>query len=192
METTQVQVTTSGAMVPCKINPDKIREVISITDDDVMWLKISDAGFHAGENFMAEELSGLILDFKTYWIKWCQNEPPDKIPYSKMEDQPEGYELRTDLKVKLLDGELVGLSMAPSSTRSFSRYTRRLLAARYEPGDVITIFRTRSVVNKINQKFTIIDFEFIPPKPSSALDKSTEAATVTVVEDVNIEDEIPF
>jgi hypothetical protein len=179
----QALVTREGFMVAVEIDPETIRQVISISDDDVLWLKISEAGFHADDTFMAQELNGVILNAKAYWIQWTPGQPPDKIPFRTMDDQPQGYELRCDLKVKLLDGELVGLSLAPSSCRSFSRYARRLTAMRLQLGDVVTIFRTRAVSNKMGQKFSIVDFDFIPPRTDNKPKTVSDVITVSAVED---------
>ena len=183
-------VTTDGRMVNIKIDPEIVESVISISDDDVLWLKIAEGGFLDGDNFMAPEIRGIVFDIKPYWIKWNIGEPPEKIPFRSMDDQPEFFELRTDLKVSLIDGELVGLSLAPSSSRNFSRYMRRLQSMRLPISEVITVFTTRAVVNKQKQKFVMLDFDVIPPKAGP--EKAKQPQDQGDVEDVPIDDDVPF
>lgn len=183
-------VTTDGRMVAIKIDEDIIESVISISDDDVLWLKIAEGGFLDGDNdFLAAELRGIVFDIKPYWIQWLIGEPPIKLPFRSMDDQPEGFELRTDLKIKLIDDELVGLSLAPSSTRNFSRYMRRLQSMRLPISEVITVFTTRAVTNKQKQKFTMLDFDVIPPKAETP---KRGRADVEVIDNIVIDDDVPF
>ena len=163
----QALVATDGTMVAVRVTPEVVDAIISISDADVLWLKISEGGFLNGDVFMAPELTGVIFDIKPYWIRWSTTEAPEKIPFRKLEDQPEGFELRTDLKVSLRHGELIGLSLAPSSARNFSRYLRRLQGLRLLVSEVVTIMRPRSVTNKMKQKFCILDFEVVTPTAGS-------------------------
>ncbi len=189
-------VTTEGRMLAVKIDPDTIESIISISDDDVLWLKIAEGGFLDGDDFLTAELRGIVFDIKPYWIRWNIGEPPEKIPFRSMDDQPEGFELRTDLKIKLLDDELVGLSLAPSSSRNFSRYMRRLQGLRLPISEIVTSFSTRAVVNKQKQKFTILDFDFIlPPKTGKfqpGPDRKAEEPNREAVVIDAAEDDVPF
>ncbi|MFH0812219.1 MAG: hypothetical protein V2A69_05210 [Pseudomonadota bacterium] len=164
----QALIRTDKGMVPVRLTDESIERVISISDDDVKWLKISEAGFMDGHEFLTSELTGKILDIHPYWIKWLIGEPPEKIPFTKLEDEPEGFELRTDIKILLGDGEIMGLSLASSSSHAISRYMRRLQALRLVPSEIITTMKTRAVVNRENQKFTILDFQFVPPTPENS------------------------
>ncbi len=159
--------TQTGDLVEMKIDAEAARQIISITDDDVLWVKPIEAGFSAGDNIIPE-LRGVIFDTKVYWIHWPVTGAPEKVPFTSMDEQPEGFELRCDIKMALVDGELVGLSLAPSSARSFSRYMRRLQSARLPIDEVVTVARTRAVTNKNKQKFVIVDFEPVPRRVENA------------------------
>jgi len=178
----QALTTMDGWQVANRVDPQTVDNVISISDDDILWLKVGEAGFLAGDSHFSSELAGIIFDVKPYFIKWTIGEKPDKAPFTSMDDQPEGYELRCDIKLSLSDGELVGLSMAPSSARNFSRYMKRLKSLRLPVGEVITIMTTRSVLNKNKQKFCLLDFNFTQPEPGIL--KAREVAFG--------DDEIPF
>jgi hypothetical protein len=170
----QTLIRTDNGLVPIHLTHEVIEKVISISDDDVKWLKISEAGFMDGHEFLTGELAGEIIDIKPYWIKWFIGEPPEKIPFTKLEDEPEGFELRTDIKVLLRDGEIMGLSLASSSSHAISRYMRRLQALRLVPSEIVTTMKTRAVMNRQNQKFTILDFQFVPPTPENSHSRVVE------------------
>ena len=162
--TNRAIVTGTGTAIAVRITPDIVEQVVSITNDDVVWLKIAENGFLEGEEPLCTELRGTIFDATPYWIRWTAAGPPEKLLYRQMADQPEGFELRCDLKIRASHGELIGLSLAPSSARSFSRYVRRLQALRLDPAEVITILSTRTVSNSKGQRFTVVNFDFVPPK----------------------------
>lgn len=187
----QALVTTDGSLVAVRVTPEIVDAVISISDDDVLWLKFSEGGFFNGDNFMAAEIQGVIFDVKPYWIRWLMAEPPDKIPFRSMDDQPEGYELRTDLKVSLRHGELVGLSLAPSSVRNFSRYARRVKGLHLGINDVVTIFSPRAVTNKQKQKFCILDFDLVPPKAANFRPGPEPEPPPISMDDISFDD-VPF
>jgi len=146
------------------INPEVIDAVVSISDDDVKWVKIAAGGFYDGDKLFAEEMRGVIFDFKPYWIRWTPGKPPEKIPFTAMDLQPEGFELRLDLKVALPSEEFIGLSLAPSSARSFSRYMRRVQSARLILSEIVTLFSVKIVTNKNAQKFALVQFDFVAEK----------------------------
>ncbi len=164
----QTLIRTDKGLIPVRLTREVVERVISISDDDVKWLKISEAGFMDGNEFLTDELAGKILDIKPYWIQWIPGQPPEKIPFTSLHDQPEDFELRTDIKILISDGEVIGLSLASSSSHAISRYMRRLQALRLVPSEIITMMKPRAVVNRQNQKFTILDFQFVPPTPENS------------------------
>lgn len=170
----QTLIKTDKGLIPIRLTSEVVERVISISDDDVKWLKFNETGFLDGNEFLTSELAGKILDIHPYWIKWLIGEPPEKIPFTKLEDEPEGFELRTDIKILLCDGEIMGLSLASSSSHAISRYMRRLQALRLVPSEIVTTMKTRAVVNRQNQKFTIIDFQFVPPIPENSHSRVVE------------------
>jgi hypothetical protein len=177
----QELVVTSGSLVPVQYDRETVQKVISISDADCIWLKATEAGFLEGDTPIGMEISGIIFDIKPYWIMWIPGQPPDKVPFTSMDEQPSDYELRTDLKIRLMDRELIGLSLSPSSARNFSRYMRRVEATRLDVSSVITTIRPRSVMNKNKQKFVILDFEY--HLPDAAVKQSMTAPE---------NDDIPF
>lgn len=195
--TNRAIVTGTGTAIAVRITPDIVEQVVSITNDDVVWLKIAENGFLEGEEPLCTELRGTIFDATPYWIRWTAAGPPEKLLYRQMADQPEGFELRCDLKIRASHGELIGLSLAPSSARSFSRYVRRLQALRLDPADVVTVLSTRTVTNKKAQRFTVVVFDFVPPKAMTDHEepKAPGLASVTEKESAGRDelfDGIPF
>ena len=103
----------TGTAIAVGITPDIVDQLVSLTGDDIVWLKITDNGFHEADQLLCTELRGTIFDATPYWIRWAAAGPPEKLPYRQMSDQPEGFELRCDLKLRASHGELIGLSLPP-------------------------------------------------------------------------------
>jgi len=172
------------------IPQDTITNIIKISDDDVRWLRIGHEGFMDGQAVFAERLYGTVCRISPYWIKWTAGEPPEKMPFVSMEDQPQGFEIRTDIKICLHTGEFVGLSLASSSSHNFSRFVRRLTSQGLNIKDVVTEFTTRSVMNAKGQRFPICEFSYVPRKPKPE-DQGKQPADVEIVETTD-DEEVPF
>ena len=163
---------------------DVIAQVASLSSRDVGWLKYSESGFFLGEVHYADELRGIIFDTKLYCIKFAPGDRPHRVPFVSVDDVPDGYEVRTDVFLKLDDGETVGISMSPSSTNSYSHFVRKLLEQRLSVNRVLTVLSTRMVANKKGQRFCLLDFKYILPEPGFF--------QVEDVEDAEVEDGVPF
>jgi len=198
METQEVALKAEKGLLVVNIPPEVEEQICSISDDDIKWLKISNGGFLDGDRFLTAEIQGVVFDVVPYFIRWFLAEPPDKVPFTSLKDQPENYELRVDLKLSLADGELVGLSMPPTSARSFSRYMKRLGCLRFPISEVVTVIRTKSVVNKAKQRYTVLTFDVIPPKTPKAAPENVSEPPDSFYdaegEKVSLfaEDDIPF
>lgn len=178
-------------LVRSQLAPETIEQIVSISDDDVRWLKTSDAGFIDGEDLVSKELAGIVVNTKPYFVKWCIGEPPVKAPFTSLGDCPENFELRVDVVMVLRSEELIGLSLPPSSSRNFSRYMRRVQKARLNLSEIVTLATCRPVLNKSNQKFVVIDFKPLAslPKEQKIDPKNSDNDEIPIE---TYEDDIPF
>ncbi len=144
------------------IPPEEIQKVIDIGDSAIFWARQDTLGFLIDDKLIPE-IRGYIIGIKSYLIKW-EGGVPDKIPLVKEEEAPEGYEPRCDVKI-LCKNYTVGLSLPTSSFKyRFSPYIKALRLAGLQPSDVITVARTKEVMNRKQQKFTLVIFETAEPE----------------------------
>ena len=146
---------TERAIVPREKNlpgipDDKLSAVIQLSDDRTNWVKIVEGGFKLlGQDKFVKQLVGKIVDVTPYLIKF-ESGVPTKIPNVTDDlEIPEGYERRCDVKL-LVDDELFGLSLPPSSIRFYlSPYLKFLRNKNLRPENVLTRVTSKMASNSM-------------------------------------------
>ena len=142
--------------------PDQtIEDVIALADDTCQWCKLVTGGFKfINQDKIAPEIIGRMMSIKPYLIDFDQGDRlPAKKPHVKDDIQiPEGYFRRCDVKLSA-DGQLLGLSLAPSSMKwQLSPYLKYLKNQGLRPDEVITRIRSKQASN-IQGTFNVAVFE---------------------------------
>jgi len=96
-----------------------IDAVINLSAESILWLKPVEGGLKiVTQDKFIRDVAGKIVDVFPYLMKF-EDGVPTKIPHVVDDaDIPPGFERRCDLKI-LADGQLLGLSLAPSSMKYY-------------------------------------------------------------------------
>ncbi|HOD34423.1 MAG TPA: hypothetical protein PLR20_01500 [Syntrophales bacterium] len=170
------------------IQPEDVSKVKSIGRGRVKWLKVTPEGFCDNSFNIMPRMFGRITEMRPYWIRWSDEDLPDTIPFTSPNDQPEGYELRTNVKVLLPDGDLVGLNLSKTSSFIFSDYVNALEKINLSVEDVVTEFTTKMITPKKGQKYAAAEFRYILPKGEPK--KKEETPVEVSISDIY--DDVPF
>jgi hypothetical protein len=158
------------------IPEDKLNAVIDLSDDQTLWTKVIEGGFKViNQDKFVKGFTGRIVDVTPYLMKF-ENGVPHKLPHVADDlEVPEGYERRCDLKL-LVDDQLIGLSLAPSSTKFYlSPYLKFLRNKGLRPEQVLTKVSSKQASND-KGTWSVAAFELIeetqgtspePPQPLS-------------------------
>lgn len=152
---------TKGNLVLFDIPDETIEQIIAFGDDAALWVKVVDGGFRANDKTVPE-ITGIIREIHPYLVRW-ENGQPDKIPDVQSDfDIPEGYERRVDLKI-IVDGQIVGISLAKSSLKyHLSPYLRYLKNIELRPDNVFTKLKVKAVSNAYGT-FNVVIFKMVGP-----------------------------
>ena len=142
--------------------PDQVYEdLIAISDDSRLWARLTDGGFKfPAQDKVVPELVGRIKVINLYTAKFPEGGgAPQKRPWVKDESQLEpGWKQRADVKIHV-NGQLIGLSLAPSSVKhQLSPYTRYLTNQGLRMEDVVTRITSRQVSNQMGS-YNVAVFE---------------------------------
>ena len=143
----QMNLTTHGSMFPA-IPEDRLDAVIGLSEDQTMWLKLVEGGLKVvAQDKFIKNVTGAIIDVTPYLMKF-ENGVPSKIPHVADDLQiPAGYERRCDVKIAA-DGQVFGLSLAPSSTRFYlSPYLKFLRSRGLRPEEAVTRVSSKQASN---------------------------------------------
>lgn len=131
------------------IPPEKLDQIISLSDDQTLWIKVIEGGFKiVSQDKFVKSLLGKIVDATPYLIKF-ESGTPTKIPNVTNElEIPEGYERRCDVKL-LIEDEVFGISLPPSSTKFYlSPYLKYLKNKNMRPENVLTRVTSKQASNQ--------------------------------------------
>ncbi len=140
-------ITKFESKVP-SIPDDKLNAVIDLSDDQTSWVKVIEGGFKViNQDKFVKGFTGRIMDVTPYLMKF-ENGVPHKLPHVADDlDIPEGFERRCDVKI-LADDQLIGLSLAPSSTKYYlSPYLKFLKNKGLRPEQVFTKVTSKQASN---------------------------------------------
>jgi hypothetical protein len=153
-------LTTVGETSPA-IPDENIQNVIDLSEDIAIWCKLVLGGFQfANQDKIVPELVGPMVSIQSYLINFdAGDRQPAKLPHVKSDlEIPEGYSRRCDVKV-LTGGQVVGISLAPSSTKfQLSPYLKYLKNQGLRPEDVVTRITSKQVSNNMGT-FCVAVFE---------------------------------
>ena len=142
--------------------PDQtIEDMIALTDDTCHWCKLADGGFKfVNQDKIVPEIVGRMMSIQPYLINF---EAGDRLPAKKPHvrndiEIPEGFSRRCDIKLDV-DGQLIGLSLAPSSMKfQLSPYLKYLKNQGLKHREVTTRIRSKQASN-IQGTFNVAVFE---------------------------------
>nr|BDD45664.1 hypothetical protein 12 [Desulfobacterales bacterium] len=162
--------------LPAMIPNDKLDEVIDLSGDQTSWVKPVEGGFKlVKEDKYVKTLTGRIVDVTLYLMKF-EDSGPTKMPHVKDDLQiPEGFERRCDVKLDV-GGQLIGLSLAPSSAKyHLSPYLKFLRNQGLRPEDVVTTVTSRRASND-KGSWSVACFEAVSdPQTEPGSDKSPDS-----------------
>ena len=156
------------------IPDEKIDQVISLSDDQTIWVKLIEGGFKiVSQDKFVKFLEGKTVDVNPYLIKF-ENGTPTKLPNATNDlEIPEGYERRCDLKL-LIGEEVFGISLPPSSAKFYlSPYLKYLKNRNLRPEDVLTRVTSKQASNK-HGTWPVAVFELADPKAEPPKDYTKE------------------
>jgi hypothetical protein len=157
------------------ISTDKLDAVIDLSDDQTSWLKIIEGGFKViNQDKFVKGFTGRIVSVEPHLMKF-ENNTPHKLPHVADDlDIPEGYERRCDVKL-LMDDQLIGLSLAPSSMKYYlSPYLKFLRNKDLRPEEVLTKVTSKQASND-KGTWSVAAFELVgepqdtSPEPPQAV-----------------------
>jgi hypothetical protein len=142
--------------------PDQtIEDMIALADDTCQWCKLTDGGFKfVNQDKIVPEIVGRMMSIQLYLINFeAGDRLPAKKPHVRNDTEiPEGYSRRCDIKLDV-DGQLIGLSLAPSSIKfQLSPYLKYLKNQGLRPDQVITRVRSKQASNALGT-FNVAVFE---------------------------------
>ena len=135
--------------------------IAALCDNQIPQLKLVEGGFRVrGSDKFVKEILGTILDAVPYLIRF-EDKVAHKLPHVSDDlDIPDGYERRCDLRI-LVDDQVVGLSLAPTSMRfGLSPYIKYLRGRGFELYQVTTKLMSQQVTNQRGTWNTVV-FEFV-------------------------------
>lgn len=151
------QIMEQNEMITIDIPQQKIDLISNLADENVLWVKTTDGGFMVHDKVIPE-ITGVIVSITPYYVMWVDKKPT-KIEFTG-QPQPDGYELRCDLKINVA-GTIIGLSLPKTSTKThLAQYLRFLTKSGWKPNNVITRARVK-VVSSPHGKFNIIIFDAV-------------------------------
>ena len=114
------------------------------------------------------------MDVNAYLIKF-ESGTPTKIPNVVNDlEIPKGYERRCDVKFLTSGGEVLGISLPPSSTKFYlSPYLKYLKNRNLRPEDVLTRVTSKQASNK-HGTWPVAVFELADPKAEPPKDYTKE------------------
>ena len=153
------------------IPDESIDSVIEMSDDIAIWAKLVRGGFEFASQGgkIVPELVGRMVSITPYLINFDEGDrQPAKLPHVTSDlEIPEGYSRRCDIKI-LTGGQVVGLSLAPSSMKfQLSPYLKYLKNQGLRPEDVITRITSKQVSNQMGT-FQVAVFEVADEKGKSS------------------------
>ena len=175
---TEKSVTKFESKVP-SIPEDKLDAVIDLSDDQTSWVKVIEGGFKViNQDRFVKSFTGRIIDVTPYLMKF-ENGVPSKIPHVADDlDIPEGYERRCDVKL-LADDSVIGMSLAPSSTKfSLSPYLKFLRNKGIRPEEVVTKVTSKQASND-KGTWAVAAFELVGSSDKAPPESQTERRVPT-------------
>jgi hypothetical protein len=169
------------------IPDENVEAVIDLSDDVAIWCKLVPGGFQfANQDKIVPELVGRVVSITPYLINFdAGDRVPAKLPHVKSDlEIPEGYSRRCDIKI-VNGGQVVGISLAPSSTKfQLSPYLKYLKNQGLRPEDVTTKINSKQVSNNMGT-FQVAVFEMT----NSEKETPSEPLSEEVSEDTSYPDE---
>ena len=134
---------------PITTSDETLNNLNTLSDDLATWAKLIEGGYRfVALDKIVPELVGVIRGIHLYFAKF-ENGKPIKKPFIRNEAIPEGFELRSDVKIEV-EGQIVGISLSPSSTKfQLSKYTTWLSNQGMRPEWVVTKMQSRQASNDI-------------------------------------------
>jgi hypothetical protein len=154
------------------IPDEKIDQIISLSDDQTIWIKVIEGGFKiTSQDKFVKFLVGKIVDATPYLIKF-EGGTPTKIPNVINDlEIPEGYERRCDVKL-LVEDEVFGISLPPSSTKFYlSPYLKYLKNKNMRPESVLTRVISKQASNQFGT-WPVAVFELAVDSPEAGSPKN--------------------
>jgi len=151
------ETTNQNEMMTITIPEATVDLISRLADENAMWIKITDGGFLFNDKVISE-MKGRIISVNPYYVQWIDKKPY-KIAYEG-QAQPEGYELRCDIKIDVA-GTIIGLSLPKTSTKThLSQYLKFLKASGLRLEDVITRCRVKAVSSP-HGRFNVVVFDAV-------------------------------
>ena len=155
------------------IPEEYLDDVIEMSDDQALWGKLVVGGINfPSQDKVVKFLVGRLIAVTPYLINFeAGDRTPAKLPHVKDDHEiPEGYSRRCDVKLLTNDGQVIGLSLAPSSMKyQLSPYLKFLKNIGQRPENVVTEIKSKQVSNNLGT-FCVAVFKKLdgPPEQQDA------------------------